>query len=133
MNMTSDGWVPGELWEAAQEATRAAYDKWIDTAKESEKRGGDMTVERERINFGLLIPDRHYSVHVFLLFSFMERRRMYYGVRCLQGFCCFRGKKNNRSQNTLKIEPKNLGSWCSETPSLCNKFIFTLVPLVEIL
>lgn len=46
MQTTSDGWVPNEVWDTAQEANRAAYDEWIETAKESEKKGGDMTVER---------------------------------------------------------------------------------------
>ncbi|PGH21440.1 hypothetical protein AJ80_03231 [Polytolypa hystricis UAMH7299] len=39
MQTTSDGWVPNEVWDVAQEANRAAYDEWIETAKESEKKG----------------------------------------------------------------------------------------------
>lgn len=46
MQTTSDGWVSNEVWDTAQEANREAYYEWIDTAKESEKKGGDMTVER---------------------------------------------------------------------------------------
>jgi hypothetical protein len=46
MQTTSDGWVPNEVWDAAQEANRAAYNEWIETARESEEKGGDMTVER---------------------------------------------------------------------------------------
>ncbi|KAK2865461.1 hypothetical protein FQN49_003544 [Arthroderma sp. PD_2] len=29
----SDGWVPNEIWDAAQEANRAAYVEWMETAK----------------------------------------------------------------------------------------------------
>lgn len=46
MQTTSDGWVPNAMWSAALEANRAAYDEWIETAKESERKGGDMTVDR---------------------------------------------------------------------------------------
>lgn len=43
---TSDGWVPNEVWDAAREANRAAYNESVETAKESEKKRGDMTLER---------------------------------------------------------------------------------------
>ncbi|CAI7584018.1 unnamed protein product [Penicillium glandicola] len=39
MDTNSDGWVPNEDWEAALEANRAAYDLWIETARESEAEG----------------------------------------------------------------------------------------------
>ncbi|EEP77358.1 predicted protein [Uncinocarpus reesii 1704] len=32
MQTTSDGWVPNEVWEAAKEANKAAYDEWIESA-----------------------------------------------------------------------------------------------------
>ncbi|PWY71677.1 hypothetical protein BO70DRAFT_414391, partial [Aspergillus heteromorphus CBS 117.55] len=40
MNTNSDGWVPSEVFGAAQEAHRVAYEEWIQTARESEARGG---------------------------------------------------------------------------------------------
>jgi hypothetical protein len=46
MDTTSDGWVPNELWDAAKEANRAAYDQWMQTAREAEARGENMTVEK---------------------------------------------------------------------------------------
>ncbi|KAI1976664.1 hypothetical protein LOZ54_006603 [Ophidiomyces ophidiicola] len=46
MGTTGDGWVPNDVWEAAREANRAAYDEWMETARESEAKGGDMTVAR---------------------------------------------------------------------------------------
>ncbi|GAT26646.1 serine/threonine protein kinase [Aspergillus luchuensis] len=47
LNTNSDGWVPNEAWDAARDAHRAAYDYWIQTAREYEDRGEDgMTVEK---------------------------------------------------------------------------------------
>jgi hypothetical protein len=46
LNTNSDGWVPNEAWGAAKDAHRAAYDEWIETARESEAQGGDLTVEK---------------------------------------------------------------------------------------
>lgn len=46
LNTTSDGWFPNELWESAKEANRAAYEEWMDTAREAEARGDSMTVEK---------------------------------------------------------------------------------------
>ncbi|GBF62305.1 altered inheritance of mitochondria protein 9 [Trichophyton mentagrophytes] len=34
LNSGSDGWVPNEIWDAAQEANRAAYAEWMESAKE---------------------------------------------------------------------------------------------------
>jgi hypothetical protein len=42
----SDGWVPNERWEAALEAHRDIYAKGMKEARESEARGGDLTVEK---------------------------------------------------------------------------------------
>ncbi|KAJ5576504.1 hypothetical protein N7535_003430 [Penicillium sp. DV-2018c] len=42
----SDGWIPHDAWDAAKVAHRAAYDEWIETAKEAESRGEDMTVAK---------------------------------------------------------------------------------------
>ena len=41
----SDGWVPNEIWDAAKDAHREAYDEWIQTARESEARR-EMTVAK---------------------------------------------------------------------------------------
>jgi hypothetical protein len=46
LNTNSDGWVPYEAWETAKDAHRAAYEEWINTARESEVEGGDMTPEK---------------------------------------------------------------------------------------
>lgn len=46
LNTNSDGWVPNEAWDPARVAHRAAYDEWIETARESEARGEDMTVAK---------------------------------------------------------------------------------------
>ncbi|KAE8353348.1 kinase-like domain-containing protein [Aspergillus coremiiformis] len=46
LHTNSDGWVPNEAWDAAREAHRAAYDEWIQTAKEAETRGEDLTVAK---------------------------------------------------------------------------------------
>ncbi|KAL4919856.1 hypothetical protein BDW62DRAFT_209538 [Aspergillus aurantiobrunneus] len=43
VNTNSDGWVPGDGWDATREAHRAAYE-WIRTARGSESRGESMTV-----------------------------------------------------------------------------------------
>ncbi|KAL4921179.1 hypothetical protein BDW62DRAFT_220049 [Aspergillus aurantiobrunneus] len=43
MQTTSDGWVPNEVWKVAQEAKRAAYDEWIETAR------SEMSVEKADI------------------------------------------------------------------------------------
>ncbi|KAL4784214.1 hypothetical protein BJX76DRAFT_348012 [Aspergillus varians] len=42
----SDGWVPNDVWDAAKDAHRAAYDEWIQTARESESRGESLTVAK---------------------------------------------------------------------------------------
>ncbi|GLA91202.1 hypothetical protein AtubIFM61612_005534 [Aspergillus tubingensis] len=47
LNTNSDGWVPNEAWDVAKDAHRAAYEEWIQTAREYEDRGEDgMTVEK---------------------------------------------------------------------------------------
>ncbi|OQD74386.1 hypothetical protein PENDEC_c011G01601 [Penicillium decumbens] len=46
LDTNSDGWVPNDAWDAARVAHRAAYDEWIQTAKEAESRGEDMTVAK---------------------------------------------------------------------------------------
>ncbi|EZF76977.1 hypothetical protein H105_01799 [Trichophyton soudanense CBS 452.61] len=45
MNSGSDGWVPNEIWDAAQEANRAAYAEWMESAKELGEAEG-MTPEK---------------------------------------------------------------------------------------
>lgn len=46
LDTNSDGWVPTEAWDAAKVAHRAAYDEWIQTGREAESRGEDMTVAK---------------------------------------------------------------------------------------
>lgn len=46
LNTNSDGWVPNDVWDAARDAHRAAYDEWIQTARESESRGEGLTVAK---------------------------------------------------------------------------------------
>ncbi|PYH90771.1 hypothetical protein BO71DRAFT_452534 [Aspergillus ellipticus CBS 707.79] len=46
LHTNSDGWVPNEVWDAARDAHRAAYDEWMQTARESEARGEGLTVEK---------------------------------------------------------------------------------------
>ncbi|KAI9036879.1 phosphotransferase family protein [Aspergillus affinis] len=47
LDTNSDGWVPNEAWEAAREAHRAAYEQWMETAREAEERGDEnITVEK---------------------------------------------------------------------------------------
>ncbi|KAI9367683.1 hypothetical protein BJX61DRAFT_537863 [Aspergillus egyptiacus] len=46
LDTNSDGWIPTDAWDAARVAHRAAYDEWIQTAKEAESRGEDMTVAK---------------------------------------------------------------------------------------
>jgi hypothetical protein len=43
LHTNSDGWVPNNVWNAAKYAHRAAYDEWIQTAREAEAswRGSD--------------------------------------------------------------------------------------------
>jgi hypothetical protein len=41
-----DGWVSNDAWDAARAARRTAYNEWIQTAKEAESRGEDMTVAK---------------------------------------------------------------------------------------
>ncbi|KAM5451540.1 hypothetical protein MaudCBS49596_003812 [Microsporum audouinii] len=41
----SDGWVPIEIWDAAQEANRAAYAEWMETAKAAGE-GEGMTMDK---------------------------------------------------------------------------------------
>jgi len=44
LNTNSDGWVPNEVWDAAKDAHKAAYEEWIQTARASEARGDDLTI-----------------------------------------------------------------------------------------
>lgn len=46
LNTNSDGWVPNDIWDAAKDAHRAAYNEWMQTARESALRGDDMTVAK---------------------------------------------------------------------------------------
>jgi hypothetical protein len=46
LHTNSDGWVPNNVWNAAKYAHRAAYDEWIQTARESEARGEGLTVAK---------------------------------------------------------------------------------------
>lgn len=46
LNTNSDGWVPNEVWDAAKDAHKAAYEEWIQTARASEARGDDLTVAK---------------------------------------------------------------------------------------
>lgn len=46
LNTNSDGWVPNDVWSAAKDAHRAAYDEWIRTAKESESHGDSLTIAK---------------------------------------------------------------------------------------
>ncbi|KAJ5512870.1 hypothetical protein N7463_002422 [Penicillium fimorum] len=46
LDTNSDGWIPNEAWDATKDTHRAAYDEWIQTAKEAEARGEDMTVAK---------------------------------------------------------------------------------------
>ncbi|GMG07999.1 unnamed protein product [Aspergillus oryzae] len=42
----SDGWVPNDVWEAAKDAHRAAYNEWMETARNVEAKGDELTVEK---------------------------------------------------------------------------------------
>ncbi|KAL3441573.1 hypothetical protein BJX65DRAFT_299639 [Aspergillus insuetus] len=46
LHTDSDGWVPSEKCGSAKDAHRAAYDEWIQTAKESEGRSEELTVAK---------------------------------------------------------------------------------------
>ncbi|OJJ50142.1 hypothetical protein ASPZODRAFT_128762 [Penicilliopsis zonata CBS 506.65] len=46
LHTNSDGWVPNDVWGAAKDAHRAAYDEWMQTARESEAQGDGLTVEK---------------------------------------------------------------------------------------
>ncbi|EAU35687.1 predicted protein [Aspergillus terreus NIH2624] len=46
LNTNSDGWVPNEEWEAAKEVHRELYDQWIETAREVQSSGEDLTVDK---------------------------------------------------------------------------------------
>lgn len=48
MDTNSDGWVPNEDWENALEANCAAYNMWIETARESEAEG-ELSVKKAGI------------------------------------------------------------------------------------
>lgn len=39
------GWVPNEVWDAAKEAHRTAYNEWIESAWKAEANGEGLTVE----------------------------------------------------------------------------------------
>jgi hypothetical protein len=45
LNTGSNGLVPNEVWDAAKDAHRAAYNEWIETAREAEAQGDGLTVE----------------------------------------------------------------------------------------
>ncbi|KAB8268648.1 hypothetical protein BDV30DRAFT_230555 [Aspergillus minisclerotigenes] len=42
----SDGWVPNDVWEAAKDVHRAAYNEWMETARNVEAKGDELTVEK---------------------------------------------------------------------------------------
>lgn len=46
LHTNSDGWVPNDAWDAAKDAHRAAYDEWIQTARESESRGEGLSIAK---------------------------------------------------------------------------------------
>ncbi|EDN08148.1 predicted protein [Histoplasma mississippiense (nom. inval.)] len=46
LHTNSDGLVPNDKWDAARDAHRAAYDQWMQTARESESRGEGLTVAK---------------------------------------------------------------------------------------
>lgn len=46
LGTNSDGWVPNDAWDATRVPYRAAYDEWIQTAREAEAKGEDMTVAK---------------------------------------------------------------------------------------
>lgn len=46
LQTNSDGWIPNDKWDTAKDAHRAAYDQWIQTARESESRGEGLTVAK---------------------------------------------------------------------------------------
>ncbi|KAJ5135832.1 uncharacterized protein N7515_005110 [Penicillium bovifimosum] len=46
LDTNSDGWIPNDAWDAAKVAHRTTYNDWIETAKEAEARGEDMTVAK---------------------------------------------------------------------------------------
>lgn len=47
LHTASDGWIPDDVWDAARDSHRAAYDEWIQTARESEVRREGLTVAKE--------------------------------------------------------------------------------------
>lgn len=46
LHTNSDGWVSNDVWDAARDAYRAAYDGWMRTAREAEDRGEELTVAK---------------------------------------------------------------------------------------
>lgn len=46
LDTNSDAWIPNDAWEATRVAHREAYDEWIQTAKEAESQGEEMTVAK---------------------------------------------------------------------------------------
>lgn len=46
LHTNSDGWVPNDVWDATRDAHRAAYNEWIQTAREAESRGENLTVAK---------------------------------------------------------------------------------------
>ncbi|KAB8200234.1 hypothetical protein BDV34DRAFT_217358 [Aspergillus parasiticus] len=42
----SDGWVPNDVWEVAKDAHRAAYNEWMETVRNAEAKGDELTVEK---------------------------------------------------------------------------------------
>ncbi|KAE8326939.1 kinase-like domain-containing protein [Aspergillus sergii] len=42
----SDGWVLNDVWEAAKDAHRAAYNEWMETARNAEAKGDELTVKK---------------------------------------------------------------------------------------
>jgi hypothetical protein len=49
LDTNSDGWVPSERWDVVLGVYRAAYAEWMETAREAEGRGEDMTVSKAEI------------------------------------------------------------------------------------
>ncbi|KAJ5223489.1 hypothetical protein N7468_008031 [Penicillium chermesinum] len=49
LHTNSDGWVPNDVWVATKDAHRAAYDEWIQTARESDSHGEGLTVEKANL------------------------------------------------------------------------------------
>lgn len=46
LDTNRDGWIPNDARDAVRVAHRAAYNEWIQTAKEADAIGVDMTIEK---------------------------------------------------------------------------------------